>query len=154
MCKQKYNDKQIIQYPRTGVVPASAAACLTPCCYSVFVFSLRRSGLLLRLAVSPALCCCCLRCGDACSHSTPPSGFLGHTRAGILSRLAGASHSGSRDPHSGSRDPNIHTIGHCYRARPVRHDQTLSRGAHRLLQTPDLTARERPTEQTPAWLAV
>jgi len=32
----------------------------------------------------------------------------------------------SRDPHSGSRDPNIHTIGHCYRARPVRHDQTLS----------------------------
>ena len=32
----------------------------------------------------------------------------------------------SRDPHSRSRDPNIYTIGHCYRARPVRHDQTLS----------------------------
>ena len=78
-CKQKWDDKQIMQYPGTGVVPASAASCLTPCCYSVFVFSLRRSGLLLRLAVSPALCCCCLRCGDACSHPTPPSGFLGHT---------------------------------------------------------------------------
>ena len=45
-CKQKCNDKQIIQYPVTGVVPAFAAPCLDPCAAILFFFFSRRSGLL------------------------------------------------------------------------------------------------------------